>query len=144
MKAIRGRCACTASVIVMTVIHLSGCAVGSKSFSIDSNSRIPFFGLELKERKPKSSAPAYRSIGRSIDDGNVKILLQVLPGSTRMTGTTRTSMASGATSLPGIQTGTFKDQSTRTQLTESIPLPRTNSRRLSTSRNSQSPGADFQ
>jgi hypothetical protein len=44
---------------------LSGCTIGGKSFSMDSNSRIPFFGLELKERKPKSTAPVYNSISRS-------------------------------------------------------------------------------
>lgn len=46
-------------------VFSGGCAIGGKSFSIDSNSRIPFFGLELKERKPKSNAPSYNSISRS-------------------------------------------------------------------------------
>lgn len=39
-----------------------GCAVGGRSVSIDSNSRIPFFGLELQERQRKSSGPPIRSI----------------------------------------------------------------------------------
>jgi hypothetical protein len=39
-----------------------GCAVGGRSVSIDSNSRIPFFGLELQERQRKSGAPSVRSI----------------------------------------------------------------------------------
>lgn len=39
-----------------------GCAVGGRSVSIDSNSRIPFFGLELKERQRKSNAPPVHSI----------------------------------------------------------------------------------
>ena len=45
-----------------------GCAVDGKSVSIDSNSRIPFFGLELKERSRKSAGPPIHSIradGRS-------------------------------------------------------------------------------
>lgn len=39
-----------------------GCAVDGKSVSIDSNSRIPFFGLELKERSRKSAGPPIHSI----------------------------------------------------------------------------------
>lgn len=39
-----------------------GCAVDGKSVSIDSNSRIPFFGLELKERQRKSAGPPIHSI----------------------------------------------------------------------------------
>lgn len=39
-----------------------GCAVDGKSVSIDSNSRIPFFGLELKERRRKSAGPPIHSI----------------------------------------------------------------------------------
>ena len=53
------------SLMTTVVVSFSGCAIGGKSFSIDSNSRVPFFGLELKERKPKSTAPAYRSISWS-------------------------------------------------------------------------------
>lgn len=41
----------------------SGCAVGGKHFSYDSQSRMPWFGLQLTE--PKSKEPAiYRSISR--------------------------------------------------------------------------------
>lgn len=50
---------------VAAIMALGGCTVGSKSFSMDSISRTPFFGLELKERKPKSSAPTYNSISQS-------------------------------------------------------------------------------
>lgn len=53
----------TTSVLVTVLV--SGCAVGGKSFSMDSNSRVPFFGLELRERKPKSSGPAFSTISRS-------------------------------------------------------------------------------
>ncbi|MFO1040333.1 MAG: hypothetical protein U0941_01020 [Planctomycetaceae bacterium] len=39
-----------------------GCAIGSKTMSIDSTSKMPWFGLELKGRKPKSDGPSYRSV----------------------------------------------------------------------------------
>lgn len=66
-----------ASLMTTVVVSFSGCTVGGKSFSIDSNSRVPFFGLELQERKPKSTAPAYRSISWS-GGGNpeVEVALQ--------------------------------------------------------------------
>ena len=54
------------SVAVATLV--SGCTVGGKSFSMDSNSRAPFFGLELRERKPKSSSPNFSTISRSKTD----------------------------------------------------------------------------
>lgn len=41
---------------------LAGCAVGSKSMQIDSTSRMPWFGLELKERSKKSDGPAFRAV----------------------------------------------------------------------------------
>jgi len=50
--------------LVLVLILTSGCAVGGKSVSIDSNSRIPFFGLELFQRSPKSSGPPLHSIRR--------------------------------------------------------------------------------
>ena len=43
-------------------IAICGCAVGGKSMSIDSTSRMPWFGLELKERKRKTDGPAYRAV----------------------------------------------------------------------------------
>ena len=49
-----------------------GCAVGGRSVSIDSNSRVPFFGLELQERKRKSSGPPAHSI-RSDNKTDVRI-----------------------------------------------------------------------
>lgn len=52
MVWVAGSCCCGAT----------GCAVGGRSVSIDSNSRIPFFGLELRERQRKSSGPPVRSI----------------------------------------------------------------------------------
>jgi hypothetical protein len=49
-----------------------GCTVEGKSASIDSNSRIPFFGLELRERERKSSGPPIHSI-RAEDSSELRI-----------------------------------------------------------------------
>lgn len=51
-----------ASIFWMEISGLVGCAVGGKSVSIDSNSRLPFFGLELQERQRKSAGPPIHSI----------------------------------------------------------------------------------
>lgn len=72
----QNRCAAT-SVLTVCVAGLLccggiGCAVGGRSVSIDSNSRIPFFGLELRERERKSSGPPVRSI-RSDQKTGVRI-----------------------------------------------------------------------
>lgn len=45
-----------------TFTVIAGCAVGSKSMQIDSTSRMPWFGLELKERSKKSEGPAFRAV----------------------------------------------------------------------------------
>jgi hypothetical protein len=50
----------------------SGCTVGGRSVSIDSNSRIPFFGLELRERPRKTNGPPVHSI-RSGSQTDVRI-----------------------------------------------------------------------
>lgn len=50
----------------------TGCTVGGRSVSIDSNSRIPFFGLELQERRRKSDGPPVHSI-RSDQKTDVRI-----------------------------------------------------------------------
>lgn len=44
------------------VTAITGCAVSSKSMQIDSTSRMPWFGLELKERSKKSEGPAFRAV----------------------------------------------------------------------------------
>ena len=77
MKAAFGRFALIVCVLSVMTVMSSGCTVGGKSFAIDSNSRVPFFGLELKERKRKETAPAYRSISRSpSDEVSVKVALR--------------------------------------------------------------------
>jgi hypothetical protein len=77
----------------MLVATLGGCTVGSKSFSMDSNSRIPFFGLELRERTKKDDGPRFNSISRSsLDYSRVETAVQSsTPGSN---GLVRTGHAS--------------------------------------------------
>lgn len=80
MKAIRGQSTKIVCLVSMFVVILSGCTVGGKSFSIDSNSRVPFFGLELRERNRKSSAPAYQSISRTKEtNAEIRIAMQGRP-----------------------------------------------------------------
>lgn len=65
MKTARPRFAFLFCAALATIAPAGGCTVGSKTFSMDSISKMPFFGLELKERKPKSAAPSYNSISQS-------------------------------------------------------------------------------
>lgn len=51
------------AVCLLTV--LNGCAVGGKSFSIDSNSRVPFFGFDLVPKSGKPDPSSYRSIAQT-------------------------------------------------------------------------------
>ena len=68
MKTVRGQHAVLLLLASALAVTASGCAVGFRSFSIDSTSRTPFMGFELKERKAKSSAPVYNSISRTDSD----------------------------------------------------------------------------
>jgi hypothetical protein len=68
MKIGAGRFTVFGLCTLAIAVQFSGCTVGAKSFSMDSVSRMPFFGLELWERKPKSSGPAFREIRRSGSD----------------------------------------------------------------------------
>lgn len=54
-------------IVGVLLACLAGCTVGGKSMSIDSNSRAPFFGLELKERD-RGGDKTIRSIARQQDD----------------------------------------------------------------------------
>lgn len=67
-----GKLLLTVWVIGVCCSGTVGCAVGGRSVSIDSNSRIPFFGLELKERQRKSDGPPVHSI-RSDQKTDVRI-----------------------------------------------------------------------
>lgn len=65
MKTARGRNATLLIVMAASAVMMSGCTVGFRGFSMDSISRVPFFGFEVKEWRPKSSAPVYNSISLS-------------------------------------------------------------------------------
>ncbi|MBS0206681.1 MAG: hypothetical protein JSS49_27710 [Planctomycetes bacterium] len=53
---------CASSMAMYLSLAVCGCVVGSKSMSVDSISKMPWFGLELKERKRKSDGPQFRSV----------------------------------------------------------------------------------
>ncbi len=62
--------ACGPRVILLLSVAVlaasgNGCAVGFKGFSMDSISKMPYFGFELKERKKTSNAPVYNSISQN-------------------------------------------------------------------------------
>lgn len=46
----------------MGLLVCSGCAIGGRSVSIDSDSRAPQFGLQLVPRKTEPDPSTYRSI----------------------------------------------------------------------------------
>ena len=152
MKVVYGRAVTLICLMSFFTGVLSGCTIGSKSFSIDSNSRVPFFGLELKERKPKTSAPSYKSISRSDRDlSDVKIALQVGPASPAATQRKRdnrliaTSLSARQYSYPaqpggeGRAPGVVKDAPT-----SAIPLPLTDSERPKADQRAKSSDIDFQ
>jgi hypothetical protein len=93
--------------MALATVAAAGCTVGGKSFQIDSNSRIPFFGLELRERKPKSIAPSYDSISLSPLDGP-RIDTAVNSGSAtsreRINGENKRPGSASVLGLPGRKT----------------------------------------
>ena len=159
MKAMHSRCAFSACSITALVVLLSGCTIGGKSFSIDSTSRIPFFGLELKERGPKSSAPVYRSIAQSTSDrSDVTIDLQVAriaagrtvpsasnsPAISISTSNSHPAMAKSRRieSSFARKTNLLEDRKIKPKV--SIPLPRTDVRQRELDRTSAVQQIDFQ
>jgi hypothetical protein len=127
----------------------SGCTVGAKSFSMDSTSRMPFFGLELKERKPKSTAPTFNSISRSnADVSRVESPLRALPLNTN--GLVKTSggqlVAVTEYDAPRPTTGSFADtpDAVKPQPVQSIPFPMIGGRQSPTGRPESGEIIDFQ
>lgn len=57
-------CRRLAVAILASTYLLSGCVTQRKSFSVDSNSRVPFFGLELAPND-RSTSNEIRSIGQT-------------------------------------------------------------------------------
>jgi hypothetical protein len=130
------------------VAILSGCTIGGKSFSIDSNSRIPFFGLELKERKPKSIAPVYQSIARTnADTSEIKVALQI-GHSTPGNALNKRAKRLASTSVPGIDLVSDRVPATHLNpndgIAQTIPLPRTDETQRRVDRQSSPRNVDFQ
>ncbi len=150
MKAAFGHTVYIACLMSIFSGVMCGCTIGGKSFSIDSNSRVPFFGLELKERKPKRTVPSYQSISQTNrDKSDVKIALPVGPSSP-ISGLKKRDNRLVATSLPDqlpLSSTPSKGvaSTTRDAKAISIPLPRTDvdEPRVGQQRRSSS-AADFQ
>lgn len=53
-----------AACTCVLALSVTGCAVAGKSFSMDSASRTPFFGLSLQPKAPEKSESIHRSISR--------------------------------------------------------------------------------
>ncbi len=157
MKAARRRFAFLFCTTLAIVLPLSGCTVGSKSFSMDSISRMPFFGLELKERKPKSSAPTYNSISQSAANGSriepalgigsaKPVDLSLKPVDLTKTADRRLASARVAGTIKNEVLGpdTSLKQVAKALQRQSIPLPRTDDRPGTLDRRSTSSAVDFQ
>lgn len=143
MKAVRVRIPLL-FCLAASLLTAAGCAVGGKSFAIDSNSRIPFFGLELKERKKKSGAPTYNSISRGEQDRS--FLQAATSGGMRIHPGER-PVAEGETVVidaPVLNGRPAQRPRDVPLLRESIPLPVSSSRRVTESRISDISSADFQ
>ncbi len=149
MKAAHSRFAFIACSMSTVVGILSGCAVSGKSFAIDSNSRIPFFGLELQERKPKSSAPSYRSIANMTGDApRVEVALQMVPAA--INGASKKwNKRPAVNSLPN-ELGNWRDPllvvkpSGPDQSAQSIPIPITDRQPSLVDRRTTLIAVDFQ
>lgn len=154
MMSVRGHGLFSCCLMTILAALLSGCTIGGKSFTMDSNSRVPFFGLELKERKSKSAAPVYRSIARSSDSANdVKVALQISPANgkrTRKRDERPTPLsfseieAGSARSTVGRRKWAGENPGSEQDVVESIPLPRTDEKSRSAERVISQTNIDFQ
>ncbi len=94
---------CTVLLVMGMSIAMSGCVVGSKGMQMDSTSRMPWFNLELKERKKKADGPAFRSV-RSDNGAKSRVdMLGMFGGKTGQTATVETDKSlptKSATALP--------------------------------------------
>ena len=149
MKAAHLRCAFVFGSMSIFVGILSGCAVSGKSFAIDSNSRIPFFGLELQERKPKNSAPSYRSIAKTTGDtSRVNMALQLVPatpnGASKKWGWYPAAASSSVVSVDGQEPTLVVNPSGHGQPAESLQIPRTDRKSSPFNRQPTRLAVDFQ
>lgn len=99
--------ACTGALI----LSVTGCAVSGKSFSMDSVSRTPFFGLSLQPKGPEKSDSIHRSISR---DAETPVPTENADRKSRT-----------ASGWKGWWPGTVPDKSESELPMQTIPLPRT-------------------
>lgn len=145
------------SCAILVILPLSGCTVGSKSFSMDSISRTPFFGLELRERKPRSTAPSYNSISQAAaNDSRIEPALAVgFSKPMDLTSKPVDLTKAGDKRLANARvSGIVKNEIPGSELTsipiakgvgpQSIPLPRTDDRPGPVDRRASSTVVDFQ
>lgn len=145
MKAAHFRCALLLCGTSVLAVLESGCTVGRKTFSLDSTSRMPFFGLELKERGPKPPDPKYSSISRSTTDGSrVQSMLRVGTQSSTTTGGQLVAVndSSSEVAAPVLSPVTLDKQ--QNQPATSIPLPMAQSRGATSSGELSTGFVDFQ
>ena len=141
MKAARFRFLYLLFLMSTLTQTVSGCAVGNKSFSMDSTSRMPFFGFELKERKAKNSNPSYNSISRSSEEeSRVETMLQV--------GASKSKYSLKKTDRQVVATSDY-DASCQADLgkpqpIQSIPLPLNTKRSVASDRPPSGQIIDFQ
>ena len=106
---------CTVWLGIGLSIALSGCVVGSKGMQIDSTSRMPWFNLELKERKKKAEGPAFRSV-RSDKGAKSRVdMLGMFGGKSSSTATVETDKSlptKSATALPTTDQSLVLDSTT--------------------------------
>lgn len=126
---------------------LCGCTVGSKSFSMDSNSRVPFFGLELRERTKKDDSPRFNSISRSsLDQSRVATALQSTPSAAvgfARVGRASTVAVVGSSDAPA-QAAPVSPQQPSVQMTMSGAIPLADERPKMTDRLASVQSTDFQ
>ena len=147
MKVAVGRPLQIFCVSTIIVVILGGCTVGQKSFSMDSNSRVPFFGLELWERKPKNSSPTFNSISRTQSDrSHVETAVQVSPSASNGLGKanriSRVAVVGMSDSASNLTITSQND--TKSQPLVSIPIPMSDQSQNVTDRQAETSSLDFQ
>lgn len=149
MRAGWVRCALLCGLVCTFSVAASGCTMGGKSFSIDSNSRIPFFGLELKERKPKVNAPSFNSISRAdADSSRIESALQIRSSTSLSLLNSRnkrqTMMSISGDGYEPASSVSKCVADSNSEVTDSIPIPVTESNRLPSERPASLGAVDFQ
>ena len=107
---------CTVWLGIGVSIALCGCVVGSKGMQMDSTSRMPWFNLELKERKKKADGPAFRSVGSDKGAKSRVDMLGLFGGKTGEKSSVETAIRlpqQSATALPATDQSLVLDSTAR-------------------------------